>query len=82
MDIWDDRRRASWSTVMTVKANEMAIAAILANGSVHGLRAAAGGWHPPGFCQSKREQAACRRPLYVKVRLLGHVIQWLCHGLG
>ena len=41
MDIWDDRRRArnpaplcSWSTVITIKANEMAIAAILANGSV------------------------------------------------
>ena len=41
LDIWDDRRRAenpvplhSWSTVTTVKTNERAIAAILANGSV------------------------------------------------
>ena len=41
VDIWDDRRRArnpaplcSWSTVMTVKANEMAIAAVLASGNV------------------------------------------------
>ena len=50
LDIWDDRRRAeypaplhSWSTVITVKTNEHAIAAILANGSVRAYGVPLGG---------------------------------------
>ena len=65
LDVWDDRQRAgnseplhSWATVVTVKANEHAMAAILADGSVMAYGEQCGG----GTLADLVAQSTCKWP--------------------